>query len=359
MANNGQNQGGFVTVDPAEFIDRYQPAQIAGDFFGKHIITVDQFDRSDLESLFTAAKTLKQRIFSGDRGVVELASDQVLATLFFESSTRTDLSFQAAMLRLGGKVSSVSNGIQFSSVYKGEDLPDTVRAAGCYADVVVLRHPEIGASYLAAHYLDQLADKIGRRPIVVNAGDGSGEHPTQALLDLFTILDRLGTVDNLEIALVGDLKHGRTVHSLARILAAYGARSTTLSLVSPASLKLPAKIAGGLKAAGLSLNQTDQLADVIPRADVIYWTRVQQERFANPADYEKIKDDFVLKPQILTRAKPQALLLHPLPRKHEMGDHLDHEKLDADPRAFYFQQMENGLLVRMALLAKLLKRVHI
>ena len=353
------NQDGFVVVDPADFIDSYQPPPIAGDFCGKHIVTVDQFAQADLEDLFATASTLKKRVASGDRGVVEIATGQVLALLFFESSTRTDMSFQAAMLRLGGKVIGASNGIQFSSVYKGEDLPDTVRAAGCYADVVVLRHPAAGASYLAAHYLDRLAAKIGRQPIVINAGDGAGEHPTQALLDLFTIIDQRGTVNNLHLALVGDLKHGRTVHSLAKLLVAYGGQGISLSLVSPAGLAMPPAIVKRLQAGGLAVRTTASLAAVLPVADVIYWTRIQEERFATPAAYNRVKDDFILAPAMMEQAKSDAILLHPLPRKHEMGSHQDHDRLDQDQRAFYFQQMENGMLVRMALLAKLLNQIHI
>ena len=155
----GHNENGYVEIDPAGFLDSYRPPAIDGDFRGKHIVTVEQFSRDDLRVLFEAATTLKKRIRSGDRGVVEIASGQVLALLFFEASTRTDMSFQAAMLRLGGEVVGASNGIQFSSIYKGEDLPDTVRAAGCYADVIALRHPEVGASYLAARYLDLLAEE--------------------------------------------------------------------------------------------------------------------------------------------------------------------------------------------------------
>ena len=227
------DKAGSARHSPAVFTDTYQPPAIAGDFRGKHIVTVEQFAKPDLEALFRAAATLKKRLRSQDRGVVEIASGYVLALLFFESSTRTDMSFQAAMLRLGGKVISVSNGIEFSSVYKGENLPDTVRAAGCYADIIALRHPEVGASCLAAYYLDELAGKIGRRPTVISAGDGTGEHPTQALLDLFTILESKQTLDDLNITMVGDLKHGRTVHSLARLLAIYGGKRLVLSRRRP------------------------------------------------------------------------------------------------------------------------------
>lgn len=353
------NENGYVEIEPSGFVDSYSPPAIEGDFRGKHIVTVEQFGRDDLRVLFEAASTLKKRIRSGDRGVVEIATGQVLALLFFESSTRTDMSFQAAMLRLGGKVIGASNGIQFSSVYKGEDLPDTVRAAGCYADVIALRHPQVGASYLAAHYLDLLAEKIGRRSVVISAGDGVGEHPTQALLDLFTILESKGTVDGLAITMVGDLKHGRTVHSLAKLLATYGARETKVNFVSPHSLMMPTAIVRRLKEANISVRETAGLDDVLGTSEVIYWTRVQEERFADPADYDQVKAGFIMTPDIMDRARRDAILMHPLPRKHEMGGPSDHDLLDADPRSAYFQQMENGMLVRMALLAKLLKGVHI
>ena len=353
------NENGYVEIDPAGFADSYRPPAIDGDFRGKHIVTVEQFGREDLKILFEAAATLKKRIRSGDRGVVEIATGQVLALLFFEASTRTDMSFQAAMLRLGGKVIGASNGIQFSSVYKGEDLPDTVRAAGCYADVISLRHPQVGASYMAAHYLDLLAEKIGRRPVVISAGDGVGEHPTQALLDLFTILESKGTVDGLAITMVGDLKHGRTVHSLAKLLATYGARQTKVNFVSPPSLTMPDSIVRRLQEADITVSETSDLEEVLGRSDVIYWTRVQEERFADQGDYEEVKAGFIMTPAVMGRARRDAILMHPLPRKHEMGGPADHELLDADPRSVYFQQMENGMLVRMALLAKLLRGVHV
>ena len=353
------NENGYVEIDPAGFLDSYRPPAIDGDFRGKHIVTVEQFSRDDLKVLFEAATTLKKRIRSGDRGVVEIASGQVLALLFFEASTRTDMSFQAAMLRLGGEVVGASNGIQFSSVYKGEDLPDTVRAAGCYADVIALRHPEVGASYLAARYLDLLAEKIGRRPVVISAGDGVGEHPTQALLDLFTILECKGTMDGTAVTMVGDLKHGRTVHSLAKLLATYGAAGARVNFVSPSSLTMPPAIVERLHRGDIEVTETSDLDEVLGASDVIYWTRVQEERFTDPAEYERVKEGFIMTPPVMERARSDAILMHPLPRKHEMGGPRDHELLDADPRSVYFQQMENGMLVRMALLAKLLKGVHI
>src|SRR5215207_2412684 len=212
-----------TTRQSSDFTHSYAPPKIDGNFLGKHIVTVEQFAHADMQAIFDATVDLRQRVRNGDRSVLDICAGKVMATLFYEASTRTDMSFQAAMQRLGGGVIATSGGVQFSSVYKGENLADTVRAVGCYADVVVLRHPEIGSSYQAAYYLDQLGQQLGRTPIVISGGDGIGEHPTQALLDLFTILDCKGRLDHLQITLVGDLKHGRTVHSLAKLLAHYEA----------------------------------------------------------------------------------------------------------------------------------------
>ncbi len=337
------------------FIDVYKPPRIEGDFTGKHIISVDQFDRHDLQILFDATLSIRKRMKQNDRGLLQLGAGRVMATLFYEASTRTDMSFQAAMSHLGGQVITASNGVHFSSVYKGENLADTIRAVGCYADVIVLRHPEVGSSYEAAHYLDTLRDQgIVRQPVVISGGDGVGEHPTQALLDLFTIYDFKRTIDGLNITLVGDLKHGRTVHSLAKLLAFYGAQGVTLNLVSPDELRMPQAVVDLVKGMGIRIYETDNLFDVLGQTDVIYWTRVQEERFAAPEDYEAIKDRFVMTPPVLAQAKADAILMHPLPRKNEMGTPEDHDALDADPRAVYFRQMENGMFVRMALLAKVL-----
>ena len=338
------------------------PEPIAGDFFNKHIVTVGQFRRSDLDVLFAAASSLRTRLRQRDLGVAELAKGSVMALLFFESSTRTDLSFQAAMRRLGGEVVGVSNGIQFSSAYKGEDLHDTIRAAGCYADVITLRHPEAGASLLASQYLDRLDSALDRRPVLINAGDGIGEHPTQALLDLYTILDFKKTLDGISISMVGDLKHGRTVHSLARLVCAYEPVGASLNLLSPPELRMSPEIVEVCRSSGLEVNETSRLSEALGdlrESGVIYWTRVQEERFSSAAEYESVKDDFVMKPLLLKSCSPDTLLMHPLPRKHEMGSRSDHDELDADPRSVYFQQMENGMFVRMALLAKVLRGAHV
>ncbi|MBE2267799.1 MAG: aspartate carbamoyltransferase [Anaerolinea sp.] len=340
-------------------LQTYTPAPIEGTFVGKHIVTVDQFAHKDLEILFHATMSLRKRVREHDRGLTELCAGRVMASLFFEASTRTDLSFQAAMRRLGGDVIGASNGVQFSSVYKGENLADTVRAAGCYADVIVMRHPQQGASFEAAYYLDKLNKRIDNPTVLISGGDGIGEHPTQALLDMFTIFDRKKKFDDLTITLVGDLRNGRTVHSLAKLIARYGVTNTRLAFVAPDSLRMPENICEIINTSGVETYETDNLMDVLDSSDVIYWTRIQEERFENPADYDAIKDRFIMTPELLKQAKADAILMHPLPRKHEMGTQSDHDVLDEDPRAVYFEQMENGMFVRMALLAKVLRGVYV
>jgi aspartate carbamoyltransferase len=335
-----------------EYTRLYHPPKINGDFVGKHIVTVEQFAKPELQRLFTLAQAFKSR--RGDPALLALGAGRLMATLFYEASTRTDMSFQAAMQRLGGAVVSTSGGVRFSSVYKGENLADTVRAVGCYADVVVLRHPDVGSSYEAAYYLDRLSEHLNRKPVVISGGDGIGEHPTQALLDLFTVIDYKGGVDGLTITMVGDLLNGRTVHSLSKLVALYEAKGVTLCFVSPQSLRMPPYILDFLSQHDIHIHQTDSLDDVLEGSDVIYWTRVQEERFADRAEYEAIRSDFIMTPDVLSRAKQDAILMHPLPRKHEMGTQRDHDVLDADRRAVYFGQMENGMYVRMALLAEVL-----
>jgi carbamoyl-phosphate synthase/aspartate carbamoyltransferase len=332
----------------------YQPRAIDGDFIGRHIVSVEQFARPDLDLLFASVAQLRARVRAHDRTVRDLCAGRVMATLFYEASTRTDMSFQAAMLRLGGEVIAASGGVQFSSVYKGENLADTVRAVACYADAVVLRHPEVRSSYEAAYQLDQLALRLGTQPVMISAGDGVGEHPTQALLDLFTVFDFKGSADGLSITLVGDLLHGRTVHSLAKLLARYGVRGSQVNCVAPDALRMPAGIIAALRDHDISVTETDNLDDVLAESDVIYWTRVQQERFTDSAAYDAIADRFIMTPDVLARARHDAILIHPLPRKHELGTTDDHALLDADPRAVYFHQMQNGMFVRMAVLAHVL-----
>ena len=335
---------------------RYQPRAIEGDLRGRHIVSVEQFARPDLDSLCRTAAELRRRTRSGDTSVLRLARRKIMASLFYEASTRTDMSFQAAMMRMGGEVIATSGGVQFSSVYKGENLADTVRAVGCYADLIVLRHPEVGSSYEAASHLDQLSARLGTRCVVISAGDGIGEHPSQALLDLFTIVDRLGDTEGLRITFVGDLANGRTVHSLAKLVALYGAAGAYLDFVSPESLRIPGSVRAFVadRAPDITLTETDDLDEVLALTDVVYWTRVQEERFDDRAAYEAIADRYVMTPPVLSRAKPGAILMHPLPRKHEMGTPADHAILDADPRSVYFHQMQNGMYIRMALVAGVL-----
>lgn len=340
-----------------QFLQRYTPSPIDGNFAGKHIVTVDQFSRADLRKLFDVVFDFRKRVQAADRSLLELCAHQVMATLFYEASTRTDMSFQAAMRRLGGRVIGASNGVQFSSVYKGEDLADTVRAAGCYADVIVLRHPEVGSSFQAAFYLDQLHAQLTRKPIVISGGDGVGEHPTQALLDLFTIVDLKGGVAGQTVTMVGDLRHGRTVHSLAKLIGRLETKGTTLCFVAPDSLKMPESIIEYLQTRNIEIYQTQDLHEVLAQSDVIYWTRVQEERFENRADYEAIRNSFIITPDVMRHATADCILMHPLPRKHEMGNAAQRDELDLDPRAAYFRQMENGMFVRMALLASVLGAV--
>jgi aspartate carbamoyltransferase len=269
-------------------------------------------------------------------GTADMLHGHVLANLFYEPSTRTSSSFNAAMVRLGGRVLSI-NEVVYSSVSKGESLPDTVRTLECYADVIVLRHPEVGAAATAARY--------AHVPII-NAGDGVGEHPTQALLDLFTIQEELGRVDGLKVAMVGDLKYGRTVHSLTRLLTQY---HVELVFVSPDMLKLPPEIVAEVHGAGLAYRETDDIHNIIGDADVLYVTRVQKERFSDLALYDAVKEHYVVDPTLMARAKEDMIVMHPLPRVGEIA-----YAVDDDPRAAYFRQMRNGMYIRMALLAAVL-----
>jgi aspartate carbamoyltransferase len=240
------------------------------------------------------------------------------------------------MERLGGSVIPI-NEVKYSSVSKGESLPDTVRTLECYADVIVLRHPEMGSAALAAKY--------AHKPII-NAGDGVGEHPTQALLDAFTIREELGTLENLTVTMLGDLKYGRTVHSLSRLLSIYNVR---LNYVSPEILRMPPEIIEELNEQNITQAEYNSLDSILANTDVLYVTRVQKERFSDLADYESVKDAFVINPEIMQRARQKMILMHPLPRVNEIS--MD---VDDDPRAAYFRQMEYGLYVRMALLALVL-----
>jgi carbamoyl-phosphate synthase/aspartate carbamoyltransferase/dihydroorotase/carbamoyl-phosphate synthase/aspartate carbamoyltransferase len=302
---------------------------------GQDILSVDQFDREKLDYIFGRAREMREMV--GRLGATDLLKGNVLACLFYEPSTRTSASFIAAMERLGGSVIPITQGVQFSSVSKGESLPDTIRTLEQYSDVIVLRHPEIGSARVAADYA---------RVPVINAGDGAGEHPTQALLDLFTIREELGAIDGLKIAMVGDLRYGRTVHSLTRLLTQY---DVSLRFVSPEILRLPLTLMNEVIDAGMKVRETHDVADVIENADVLYVTRVQKERFTDLAQYEEVKDHYEITSALMSRAKEKMVVMHPLPRVGEI-----HYAVDNDPRAAYFRQVRNGMYIRMALLAAVL-----
>jgi aspartate carbamoyltransferase len=309
--------------------------QKTASWYGKNILSVNQFNRADLDYIIGVAHemhTMVERV-----GTFDLLKGKILANLFYEPSTRTSSSFMSAMQRLGGAVIPISE-VKYSSVAKGESLPDTVRTLGCYADVIVIRHPEVGSAALAARHAG--------KPII-NAGDGVGEHPTQALLDMFTVQEELGRLDGLTVTMLGDLRYGRTVHSLARLLTKF--EGVKLNYVSPGNLRMPRDVMDEVAAKGLPQSEHSTLDDVLPETDVLYVTRVQRERFEDALEYEKVKDAFVVAPDLMTAAKKDMIVMHPLPRVTEIS-----MAFDDDPRAAYFRQMEYGLYVRMALLAMVL-----
>jgi len=312
-----------------------EKAALGNGFTGMDILSVDQFDREKLAYIFARAREMRDIVRR--TGGIDLLKGHVLTCLFYEPSTRTSSSFIAAMERLGGSVIPITQGVQFSSVSKGETLADTVRTLEQYSDAIVLRHPQTGSAQLAADYADIP---------VLNAGDGAGEHPTQALLDLFTIQDELGKLDGLKVAMVGDLRYGRTVHSLTKLLLHF---DVSLRFVSPEILRMPLNIMNQVIDAGLDVRETHDVADVIKNADVLYVTRVQKERFSDMAQYEEVKDHYEITLELMEEAKEKMVIMHPLPRVGEI-----HYAVDDDPRAAYFRQVQNGMFVRMALLAAVL-----
>ena len=282
--------------------------------------------------------SLADRICADPAAYQNVAEHKKLATLFYEPSTRTRLSFEAAMLNLGGHVLGFPSET-VSSASKGESVADTIRVVSCYADIVAMRHPKEGAPLRASRY--------SRIP-VINAGDGGHQHPTQTMTDLMTIRRRMGRLDNLTIGLCGDLKFGRTVHSLVAAMS----RCTGIRfvLISPEELKLPRYVKDEyLKKPGVPYTQSTSLEAVMPELDVLYMTRVQRERFFNEEDYLRLRDSYILTPDKLETAKPDMSILHPLPRVNEIA-----AAVDNDPRACYFKQVKNGRYIRMALMLKLL-----
>jgi aspartate carbamoyltransferase catalytic subunit len=268
--------------------------------------------------------------------VQNLLHGKVIATLFFEPSTRTRLSFESAINRLGGKIVGFSEAGS-SSVSKGETLHDTIRMVSNYADLIVMRHPVEGSA--------RFASEIASVP-VINAGDGANQHPTQTLLDMYSIRKTQGTLDNLNIFMVGDLKYGRTVHSLMMAMSRW---NTTFNFISPDELKMPDEFKLYLENLGLKYYEHSDFTDIISKADIIYMTRVQKERFSDPIEYEKVRNVYVLKNSMLANTKPNMRILHPLPRVNEINT-----DVDSNPKAYYFEQALNGVFTRQAILCSLL-----
>jgi aspartate carbamoyltransferase catalytic subunit len=289
------------------------------------IISIKDFERGDIERLLSLSEKMEKKPKSN------LLEEKILACLFFEPSTRTRLSFETAMNRLGGRTIGFSEA-GVASISKGESLVDTIRTVEKYCDAIVIRHPQEGSARLAA--------EVSEKP-VINAGDGSNQHPTQTLLDLYTINREMGRLD-VDIALVGDLKYGRTVHSLAYALAMFGANIT---LVAPPTLELPHEVLSDLKKFDAQVRETDDIDVVIPEMDVLYVTRIQQERFPDPEEYEKIKGAYKITVESLKEARENLIILHPLPRVDEIAP-----EVDTTVHARYFKQVQYGIPVRMAVL---------
>lgn len=304
------------------------------DFIGRHILSTKQFDKKSLLEIFDEAKKMEKVIADAKKGKVsDLLAGRVMATLFYEPSTRTRFSFEAAMQRLGGRVLSNADMMTTSSAKKSETLWDTGKVVSQMADVIVMRHPN-------AEALHELAD--GSDVPVLNAGNGAEDHPSQALLDSYTIWKEKGGIDGLTIGVIGDLKHSRVLHS--QILAFNQFEGVKFVLISPGELKLPGEFR-----AGIDFIETENLADVMGDLDVISVNRIQEERFASQAEADKHRGKFVVKKEFLAEAKKDAIVLCPLPRREELP-----VEIDSDPRAKYFEQVGNGVAVRMALLKKVL-----
>jgi aspartate carbamoyltransferase catalytic subunit len=305
-----------------------------------HVLGAKQFNREALDEIFEIADRMEKIVAEGGS---DRYKNKIMATLFFEPSTRTRLSFESAMSRLGGMVIGTENAAQFSSVTKGETLEDTIQVVSGYCDVIVMRHTDIGAAKKAA--------VVASVPIL-NAGDGAGEHPTQALLDLYTIKKELGRLDDLHVVMVGDLTYGRTVHSLSYMLANYN--NIHISFTSPENVRIPAYVKEYLDQKGISYKEETDLTKVAKTADVVYQTRIQKERFTSIDEYEKASGQYIIDGKLLTHMKEKSIILHPLPRAGEIE-----QSVDSDPRAAYFRQAKNGLYIRMALLEKCFTQAEI
>ncbi|MBI2664536.1 aspartate carbamoyltransferase [Candidatus Woesearchaeota archaeon] len=304
-------------------------------FEGRHILAIADFSKEELLKILSAAEEIdsSQYKYSG------MLHGKILATLFFEPSTRTRMSFQAAMQRMGGSIIGFSQ-VSTTSLQKGESLPDTIKIISGYCDAIVMRHPETGS----------VAKAAGDATVpVINAGDGPNEHPTQTILDLYTIQKELGTLEGLKVGFVGDLKYGRTVHSLATALLHF---NPEFYFISPKSLAMPQKYLEELDKKGIKYSQEEDLFKVSKELDVLYVTRVQKERFVNPEEYAKVKGVYKLDKTLVQHIKPECKILHPLPRVDEMNP-----DLDSLEQSIYFKQAHNGIPVRMALLGLVLGKI--
>ena len=296
----------------------------------KSLVSIDDLSTDEMVSILDLAGEFEKE------PIQPVLEGKVIATLFFEPSTRTRLSFESAISRLGGKIVGFTDASS-SSVTKGETLNDTIRTVNSYCDLIVMRHPIEGSA--------RLASEIADIPIV-NAGDGANQHPTQTLLDLYSIRKTQGSLDNLNIFLVGDLKYGRTVHSLLMAMSRW---NTTFNFISPEELKMPLEYKLYLDKLGLKYYEHSDFTDIINEADIIYMTRVQKERFSDPMEYEKVKNVYVLRNNMLRNTKAKMRVLHPLPRVNEI--HID---VDTNTKSYYFQQALNGVYTRQAILTRLL-----
>jgi aspartate carbamoyltransferase catalytic subunit len=305
----------------------------------EHVISTKQFmDTKLLDEIFDLADRMERDTKEGR--LPQTMKGKVMASVFYEPSTRTRFSFETAMQRLGGGVVMTEAAPMFSSAAKGETLSDAIKIISGYSDVIVLRHPEKGSAKVASEASDVP---------VLNAGDGTGEHPTQALLDMYTIRKELGRVDGLKVALVGDLRNGRTVHSLINLLALY--KDVKVFLVSPAQLRLPDEYRQYMGERGMKSEELDDVSSILGQIDVMYVTRIQKERFADPAEYEKLKGSYVVDNAMLSKMKEHSIIMHPLPRVGEIAI-----EVDGDRRAAYFRQAKNGMYIRMVLLQMVLEK---
>ncbi len=300
----------------------------------KHVYESQQFDLEQLDIIFNVADEMKKDLSMGQRRYSQALKDKIMASLFYEPSTRTRFSFESAMARLGGSILTTENAKEFSSAAKGETLYDSTRVMCGYADLIVMRHNEPGSAKMAAE-----ASSVP----VINAGDGSGQHPTQALLDLYTIKDCFPTIDGLSIAMVGDLKYGRTVRSLSYLLTKYD--NITIYFVSPSVCRMDDDLKNYLTTNNVEWKEEDSLEKVLPLVDCVYMTRIQKERFHDLEDYQRASGKYILGIEKVKLMKAKSIIMHPLPRVDEIP-----QEIDLDPRAKYFEQAENGIYIRMALL---------